>query len=105
MEEIQHEVKPLKVKDKEQMEKYADELLGKWKEYSLLKKRMDTLNSTISTYMKTNNVDVIQVGNGKLFMQKQTRNVLDRSLIDEIEKYYKETEFIMIYKSPKPTGN
>lgn len=96
----EYEAKPMSIKNKEQVEKYANELLSKWEDFSALKKRMDVLNSTLKKYMEENDLKNLQVENGSLVLMTQKRNVLNRALIDDIDQYYELTQVKMLFKQP-----
>jgi hypothetical protein len=85
------EVKPINVSD-ELFEKQFIEYSNKFAEYKKLEKLMKQYEANIKNHMIKNKIQTKQ--NEKLIVaiQPMTRNMLDRSLIDDIHKYYRETE-------------
>lgn len=95
----EYETKPLNVKDKLQFEKLAEELLNNWAEYKKLKSRMELLDSTCKKYMVDNDMNIYGNDKGNLMIVEQGRRILDRTLIDDIEKYKVDAKVKMMFKS------
>lgn len=100
MSDQEYEVKPIIIKD-DKIEEYAKELLGNWKQYKELKKRMELLDASIKLYMINNNLTELKCDKGHCALIKQTRNALDRTLIKDIEQYKVTKTITLMFKSPK----
>lgn len=96
----EYEVKPLNVKSYEQFVKMSEELLKNWADYKKLDSRMKLLDASVKKYMTDNNKNNYENKYGNIFIMKQNRRVLDRSLIEDIEKYKIDSEVKVMYKSP-----
>ena len=79
-------------------EQNANEMMKNWMEYSNMKKKMELLDKKVKEYMVLNKIDLFETKYGKLVLMDQSRNVLDRSLIEDIEKYYKPVKCQLLYK-------
>jgi hypothetical protein len=79
----------------------ADEMLGAWKEYKKLDARMKLLDASTKKYMVDNKMDVYKCDKGSLMIVEQNRRMLDRALIDDIEKYKIDAKVHICYKSAK----
>lgn len=99
--EQEYEVKPVQVKNSEQFEKMAEELLKGWTEYKKIRNRMELLDASIKKYMVDNELKFYENEYGHVSIVEQGRRVLDRSLIEDIERYKVDTKFKMMFKSPK----
>jgi len=91
----------IRINNKEQFEKMASEMLTNWTQYKTLRARMELLDASTKKYMIDNNMDEYKCEKGKLTIVEQNRRVLDRSLIDDIEKYKLDSKIKMCFKSPK----
>lgn len=99
--ELEHETtKPQSIKSKEQFEKMASEMLAGWKEYKKIENRMKLLDASTKKYMLDNDMDEYRCDGGKITIIEQSRKVLDRALIDDIEKYKVDTSVKMSFKCP-----
>jgi len=95
------EIKPISVKSLEQFEKMSEELLSQWTEYKKLDAKMKLLDSSVKNYMIKNGMNTYKNNHGNLSIITQTRNILDRNLIDNIEQYKVESEINIMFKSAK----
>ncbi len=86
--------------DKTQFERMADELLKNWTEYKKLKSRMELLDASCKKYMCETNMKTYENEHGALMLVHQSRRVLNRALIEDIEKYKSSVKFSMLYKNP-----
>ena len=98
--EYEPPVEPFECEDETKFAEYVEELVSKHEEYNELKKRTDRLNATVKEYMIKNNLDIYTVKSGKVAMLKQKRNVLNRTLIKNIQQYYEKKIVMLLYKSP-----
>jgi len=98
--EQEYEQKTIKVKDSEQFETMSQELLKNWKEYKKLDARMKLLDASVKKYMVDNDMKIFETNYGALLIVPQNRRVLDRALIEDIERYKVDTTVKMMYKSP-----
>ena len=80
-------------------ENMIDFVLTNWEEYNELKKKMELYTEKIRDYMEKNDIDVIKREKGKLQKVVQQRNQLDKSLIEDIEKYYRKIRVVMVFKT------
>jgi hypothetical protein len=94
-------VKPMKINGEEQFEKFAEELLKGWAEYKKLDTRMKLLDASIKKFLVDNDKTTYENKYGSVVIVNQNRRVLDRSLIEDIEKYKVDTEVKFMYKSTK----
>jgi hypothetical protein len=100
-EEFTYPVKPQAIKSKEKFEAMADEMLGAWKEYKKLDARMKLLDASTKQYMIDNKMDTHKCEKGSIAIVPQTRRMLDRELIDDIEQYKVDVNMFIAYKSAK----
>lgn len=98
--ETEYETKPQDIKNKEQFEKMASEMLSHWTEYKKLDARMKLLDASTKKYMIDNKMKVYETKNGEIVIVEQLRRVLDRSLIDDIEQYRIDARVKLSFKSP-----
>ncbi len=98
--ETEYETKPQDIKSKEQFEKMASEMLSNWTEYKKLDARMKLLDASTKKYMVDNKIKIYENDHGSLMIVEQKVRVLDRALIDDIEKYKIDTKRKIMYKSP-----
>lgn len=84
--------------NQEKFEKNANELLKNWNDYNILKRKIELLDKKCKDYMIENKIDSHENEYGKLVLMEQYRNVLDRSLIEDIEKYYNRVKCQLLYK-------
>jgi uncharacterized protein YlzI (FlbEa/FlbD family) len=77
----------------------ADEYLSKMEEFKKLEKKMKQYEANIKDYMITNKIESYknEIGSFTIVTRKQSR--LDRSLIEDIDKYYREIRMTTMYKS------
>lgn len=99
--ESEYEVKPQTIKSQENFERMAEEMLKGWDEYKSLRSRMELLDASVKKYMIDNNKVFHENAYGSVTIVRQTRRVLDRSLIEDIEKYKVAMDVNMAYKSTK----
>ena len=95
------EQKTINVKSDEQFKQMSEELLKNWTEYKKLDTRIKLLDASIKKYMVDNKMQFYENNFGSLCVITQNRHVLDRSLIEDIEKYKVDTEVKIMYKSAK----
>lgn len=81
------------------IDEMIDYMLTNWEIYKEMEKKMEIYNDKIKEYMKQEDMDVIKTKKGKIQKVTQIRNNLDRSLIKDINQYYKKIEVVMLYKS------
>lgn len=101
MEEEFNAPKPLMIKEQQQFEKLAEELLEGWANYKKLETRMKLLDSTVKKFLVDNGKTSYENKYGAVMIVKQNRRILDRSLIDNIELYKVDAEVALMYKSTK----
>jgi hypothetical protein len=99
MDEEQYTQKTVPVNNEKQFEQMSEELLKNWKEYKKLDTRMKLLDASVKKYMTDKKLYMHENKYGHLLIVTQNRRVLDRALIDDIEKYKVDAEFFMMYKS------
>ena len=97
----EYEQKTINVKSVQQFEEMSEELLKNWSEYKKLDSRMKLLDASVKKYMVEQNKQTYENRYGALCIVSQNRRALDRSLIEDIEKYKVDTEVKLMYKSPK----
>lgn len=95
------EAKPMNVKNSEQFEQFAEELLKNWQDYKKLDTRMKLLDATVKKYLVDNGKVSYENVYGSVSLITQNRRVLDRSLINDIEQYKVDSEVKMMFKQPK----
>jgi hypothetical protein len=93
------EVKPQNISNDDKFNKMADELLSNWSEYKKLDKKMKMLDVSLKKYMVDNNMTHYKNNNGSLTVISQSRQMLNRSLIEDIEQYYEDTDIKIMFKS------
>jgi hypothetical protein len=98
--ETECETKPQDIKNKEQFEKMASEMLSHWTEYKKLDARMKLLDASTKKYMIDNKMKVYESKSGEIVIVEQLRRVLDRSLIEDIEQYKIDAKVKLSFKSP-----
>lgn len=76
----EYETKPQNIKNKEQFEKMAGEMLSAWKEYKKLDARMKLLDASTKKYMIDNDMDKYRCDRGIITIVDQNRKVLDREI-------------------------
>jgi hypothetical protein len=99
-EEPEYPVKPLEIKNRQQFEEMALEILGGWTDYKKIKTRMELLDASCKAYMVKNDMKTFENENGAFCIVVQERRILDRALIDDIEKYKINARVNIMYKSP-----
>lgn len=99
--EQEFSVKPIAIKGEEQFEKFAEELLKGWDEYKNLEKRMKLLDASVKKFLLDNDKTHYENKYGEVIIITQHRTVLDRSLIEDIEKYKVDTEVKIMFKTTK----
>ena len=99
-EEEDHAQKTIVVSSEDKFIKMFDELLGGWEQYKKLDARMKLLDASVKKYMVDNNMKSYERDTGASVIINQNRKVLDRSLIDDIEKYQVAASVKIMYKSP-----
>ena len=93
------EVKPEVNITKEKFENDAIIMLENLEEFKKLDAMMKQLVANCKQYMIDNDLEYYKNEHGKLMLSQVKRNMLDRSLIDDIKKYYVEKEFYILGKS------
>ena len=97
--EQEYKQKTMIVKSFENFEEMSDELLKNWNDYKKLDSRMKLLDASVKKYMTENGKRFYENKYGSLSIVSQKRRVLDRSLIEDIEKYKIDTEAYIMHKS------
>ena len=97
--EQEYEQKTIKVKNLSQFESMSLELLKNWTAYKQLDAKMKLLDASVKKYMVENDKQTHENMYGALYVVSQSRRVLDRTLIEDIEQYKVDTEIKMMYKS------
>ena len=97
--EQEYEQKTVSVKTFQQFEQMSEELLKNWTEYKKLDTRMKLLDASVKKYMTDNGKRTYENEYGALCIVSQNRRMLDRSLIEDIEKYKVDAVLNMMYKS------
>jgi hypothetical protein len=87
MSEQEYEIKPQKGLTKEKFEQESLILLSRLDEYKALDKMIKQYMANCKEYMTINEIQDYKNEAGTLFLKPQNRNMLNRALIPEIEKY------------------
>ena len=99
-EENEHyEQKTIQVKNVQQFEQMSAELLKNWTEYKKLDARMKTLDASVKKYMIATGLKTYTNEHGELNVVAQNRLMLDRSLIEDIEKNKVTAKVSILFKS------
>ena len=62
--------------------------------------RMKLLDASVKKYMIKKGLKSCERAAGSVFLIEQSRRMLDRALIDDIEKYKVDAKITLMYKSP-----
>ncbi len=98
-EEIEYEVKPMVITGTDQFNSMTEELLSNWSDFKRLEKRMKLLDASVKKYMLETGMEFHKCIYGSLNMVTQTRRVLDKSLVKDIESFKVNTKVKMLFKS------
>jgi len=77
----------------------ATEYLSKMESFKKLEKKMKQYESNIKNYMIDNNIKDFTNEVGSFTIVKKKVSMLNRTLIEDIEQYYEETQRKIMYKS------
>jgi len=94
-----NQIKPMTITSSEKIEQLGEEYLTKLSDFKKLKNKMETIEATVKNYLIENNLDILKCKSGKFNIINQDKMVLDRSLIEDIDKYKVNTKYKMMYKS------
>ena len=95
------QVKPDTDLTMEKFKKEANEYLAKLEEYKLLDKTMKQYEANIKAFMVDNDLDIYSNEIGRITIDYSKVNRFDRSLIEDIHQYYRETDVIIMRKTLK----
>lgn len=87
------------IEDNSKIEEMCDYVLTNLEFYKEMDKKMKLYNDEIKKYMEKNNKISLKTKKGVFTLIKQSRKFLDRTLIQDIEKYYKNMKVSLLYKT------
>ncbi len=77
----------------------ANEYMAKLEEFKKLEKKMKQYESNIKQFMIDNGISLFETEHGTFSIVARKVNVLNKSLIDDIDQYYEEVKRVIMYKS------
>lgn len=89
-----------KVETPEKIRRMAEYVMDNWTQFKEMERVLTLYNDKIKDYMVENNIDKLKAEKGEFVKIDSSRNMLDRSLIEDIEKYYTRQKTVTIYKVP-----
>jgi hypothetical protein len=98
--EYENTVKPQRINE-EKFKKEAEIYFKQFDEYKRMDKMMKQYEANIKDFMVRNKMSHYEDDYGMVSVMEKTVNRLDRSLIDDIHQYYRETRSIYMYKATK----
>lgn len=83
----------------EKIKKMTEYVMNNLEAYKEMQKKMELCNDVIKEHMLKNNIDKIKTEKGEFTLIISSRSVLDKTLIEDIEKYYVREKTTTLYKS------